>query len=181
MAWVYELPMGKGKQWVNSGPASYIVGGWQVNSIFTYQSGSPQSFGNVIFLGDLHDIPLPSDQRSVNRWFNTAAGFVTASAQQPSFNIRIFPKYLAGVRGDGQTDWNASLLKTFAIRERVKLQLRFEGYDVLNHPNLSDPNTTVTSSAFGVVTSQAGLSREFQIRRGSRIDRTSSCRSARPI
>ena len=32
----------------------------------------------------------------------------------------------------------------------------------MNHPNFSDPNTTPTSSAFGTVTSQAGLSREFQ-------------------
>jgi hypothetical protein len=159
-----ELPFGRGRALGShmSKALDAIVGGWQVNSIFTYQSGAPQSFGNIIFLGDLHDIPLSSDQRSVNRWFNTAAGFVTASAQQPSFNIRTFPKYLAGVRGDGQTDWNASLLKTFSIRERVKLQLRFEGYDILNHPNFSDPNTTVTSSAFGTVTSQAGLSREFQ-------------------
>jgi len=159
-----ELPFGRGRAFGShmSKALDAIAGGWQVNSIFTYQSGAPLNFGNVIFLGDLHDIPLPSDQRSANRWFNTAAGFVTASAQQPSFNIRTFPKGLAGVRGDGQTDWNASLLKTFAIGERVKLQLRFEGYDVLNHPNFSDPNTTVTSSAFGTVTSQAGLSREFQ-------------------
>jgi len=55
--------------------------------------------------------------------------------------------------------WNASLVKHFAIRERARLEFRFEGYDILNHPNFSDPNTTVTSSAFGTVTSQAGLSR----------------------
>ena len=58
--------------------------------------------------------------------------------------------------------WNASLVKHFAIRERARLEFRFEGYDILNHPNFSDPNTTVTSLAFGTVTSQAGLSREFQ-------------------
>jgi hypothetical protein len=44
----------------------------------------------------------------------------------------------------------------------MKLEFRFEGYDILNHPNFTDPNTTVTSPAFGTVTSQAGLSREFQ-------------------
>jgi hypothetical protein len=41
-------------------------------------------------------------------------------------------------------------------------KVRAEGYDSLNHPNFSDPNTTVTGSAFGTVTNQAGLSREFQ-------------------
>ena len=69
-----------------------------MNNIFTYQSGAPLSFGNAIYNGNLHDIPLSSSQRSVNRWFNTA-GFVTASAQQLASNIRTFPKALAGVRG----------------------------------------------------------------------------------
>jgi len=161
---IVELPFGRGRRLVSQAPklVDGVIGGWQLNTIFTYQSGAPQSFGNIIFLGDLHDIPLPSDQRSANRWFNTAAGFVTASSQQLASNIRTFPKYLAGVRGDGQTMWNASLVKHFAIRERARLEFRFEGYDILNHPNFSDPNTTVTSSAFGTVTSQAGLSREFQ-------------------
>jgi len=76
--------------------------------------------------------------------------------------IRTFPKYFAGVRGDGQTMLDLSLFKTFHIRERFKLEFRAEAYDLLNHPNFSDPNTTVTSSAFGTITSQAGLSREFQ-------------------
>jgi hypothetical protein len=161
---IVELPFGRGRHFGANMPKALdaIAGGWQINTIFTYQSGAPQSFGNIIFLGDLHNIPLPSDQRSVNRWFNTGAGFVTASAQQPGSNIRTFPKYLAGVRGDGQTMWNGSLVKHFKFRERMGLECRFEGYDIMNHPNFSDPNTTVTSSAFGTVTSQAGLSREFQ-------------------
>jgi hypothetical protein len=44
----------------------------------------------------------------------------------------------------------------------MKLEFRAERYDAFNHPNLSDPNTTVTSTTLGTVTSQAGLSREFQ-------------------
>ena len=161
---ILELPFGRGRRLASHVPKALdlVVGGWQLNNIFTHQSGSALGFGNAIFNGNLHDIPLASDQRSANRWFNTGAGFVTASAQQLGSNIRTFPKALAGVRGDGQTDWNVSLGKHFKIRERVNLELRFEGYDIMNHPNFSDPNTTVTSSAFGTVTSQAGLSREFQ-------------------
>ncbi len=161
---IVELPFGRGRAFGSSvpKPLDYVIGGWQLNSIFTYQSGSPLGFGNIIFNGNFHDIPLPSDQRSVNRWFNTGAGFVTANAQQLLDNVRTFPKALAGVRGDGQTDWNLSLIKQFKIKERARLEFRFEGYDVMNHPNFSDPNTTVTSSAFGTINSQAGLSREFQ-------------------
>ena len=159
-----ELPLGRGRAFGSHMPKVLdgFLGGWQVNNIFTYQSGAPLGFGNIIFNGNLHDIPLTSGERSANRWFNTGAGFVTASSQQLSMNIRTFPKALAGVRGDGQTAWNASVIKHFRMKERINLELRFEGYDILNHPNFSDPNTTVTSSAFGTVTSQAGLSREFQ-------------------
>jgi hypothetical protein len=161
---IVELPFGRARLIGSQIPKvlDFVIGGWQVNNIFTYQSGSALGFGNIIFNGNLHDIPLSSGERSANRWFNTAAGFVTASAQQLASNIRTFPKALAGVRGDGQTDWNVSLIKHFKLKERVNLELRFEGYDIMNHPNFSDPNTTVTSSAFGTVTSQAGLSREFQ-------------------
>jgi hypothetical protein len=161
---IYELPFGRGK-WIGgnaSRAVNYIIGGWQLNTIITHQSGAPLGFGNIFFNGDIHNIALPSDQRSANRWFNTSAGFVTASSQQLANNLRTFPQLLAGVRGDGQSDWNLSLFKSVPIKERMRLELRMEGYDMMNHPNLSDPNTTVTSSAFGTVTSQAGLSREFQ-------------------
>jgi len=160
---IAELPFGKGRLLASHAPkvVDAVIGGWQLNSIFTYQSGAPLSFGDAIFIGDIKDIPLSSSERSVNHWFNTS-GFVTASAQQRASSIRLFPKYLSGVRGDGQTVWNASIFKRFPVSERVKLEFRGECYDVMNHPNFSDPNTTPTSSAFGTVTGQAGLSREFQ-------------------
>jgi len=161
---VVELPFGKGKHFGSHIPTGldYAIGGWQVNTIFTYQSGDPLGFGDAIFTGNIHNIALSSSQRSVNQWFNTGAGFITDPSLQRADDLRQFPLYFAGVRGDGQTMWNLSLFKIFPVRERAHLELRFEGYDVLNHPNFSDPNTSVTSSAFGTVTSQAGLSREFQ-------------------
>jgi hypothetical protein len=160
---IAELPFGKGRLFASHAPkvVDAVIGGWQLNSMFTYQSGGPLSFGDAMFIGNIKDIPLQSSERSVSHWFNTS-GFVTASNQQRVSSIRLFPKYLAGVRGDGQTVWNASLFKRFTISDRVKLEFRGECYDVMNHPNFSDPNTTPTSTAFGTVSGQAGLSREFQ-------------------
>ena len=40
-ATVYELPVGKGKRWFRSGPASWILGNWQTNFIMQARSGAP--------------------------------------------------------------------------------------------------------------------------------------------
>src|SRR5262245_62423285 len=52
-----------------------LISGWQVQGIYTAQSGAPLGFGNAIFVGDLKDIPLPKNQRTPDRWFNVDAGF----------------------------------------------------------------------------------------------------------
>ena len=40
------------------------------------------------------------------------------------------------------------------MTERVRTQFRAECLNALNHPNLKNPNTTPTNSAFGTITSQ---------------------------
>lgn len=162
---VWELPIGRGRRIGATMPkvADFIFGGWQLNGMVTHQSGAPLGWGNIIFQGDIHNINLSGDQRSVDKWFNVNAGFVRDSAQQLASNIRTFPLRLAGVRGDGQNMTNLSAIKTFPITERIRFQFRAEAYNALNHPNFTDPNLTVTSGAFGTITSQNGGPRSFQI------------------
>jgi hypothetical protein len=52
-ATVYELPFGKGKKWLQSGPASWAVGNWQANYIFQARSGQPY---NLQVAGDLANL-----------------------------------------------------------------------------------------------------------------------------
>jgi hypothetical protein len=158
---IYELPFGKGRMFGSSLPRvlDFAVGGWQLNGIFTLQSGAPLSFGDVILYSS--DVALASDVRSVNRWFNTSA-FETSTGKQLASHYRTFPKYLTGVRGPGQQDLDLSLIKYFNFTERWKLQFRAECFDCLNHVNFSDPNTTVTGTTFGTITAQASPSRQFQ-------------------
>jgi hypothetical protein len=133
-----------------------------LNAVITRQAGAALNWGNIIFNGDIHNIMLPKDQRSVDRWLNTDAGFVKASAQQLASNIRTFPLRFSGIRGDGQALWNLSAIKSFPITEQVRFQLRAECYNALNHPNLNNPSLSVTSATFGAITSQNGFAREFQ-------------------
>jgi Carboxypeptidase regulatory-like domain/TonB dependent receptor-like, beta-barrel len=52
-ATVYELPLGRGKKWLQSGPASLILGNWQANYIFQARSGQPY---NPQVTGDLANL-----------------------------------------------------------------------------------------------------------------------------
>jgi hypothetical protein len=160
---IWELPLGRGKRWLNSGAVvDKFVGGWQVQGVYTGQGGAPLGFGNVLYVGDVHDITLPQGQRKVEQWFNTA-GFERNSARQLSFNYRTFPSRLSDVRSDGTNLWDLSVMKNTRINERYSIQVRAEFLNALNHANFAPPNTSPTSSAFGQVTAQRGFPRRLQM------------------
>jgi len=151
---IYELPFGKGRPLLAGAPgwANHIVGNWSVTTLFVAQSGPPMAFGNVLFLGNLHDIPLPRSQRTVAKYFNTGAGFNTNSAQQLSRNYITFPSRLTGARNPGWNDWAISIIKRFQLAERVRLELRGEGTNAFNHPQFGGPSLSPTSTTFGQIT-----------------------------
>ncbi|MEK7406899.1 MAG: carboxypeptidase-like regulatory domain-containing protein [Acidobacteriota bacterium] len=151
---IYELPAGRGKRWLSvAGWKDYVLGGWSLQGIFQGQSGPPLGFGNIIFYGNVHDIVLPRSERTVERWFNTGAGFERDSAKQLVSNIRAFPLRFTGLRADGFNVWDLSLFKNIRLREKLTLQLRAEAQDALNHAMFADPNTAPTNTLFGQVSS----------------------------
>ncbi|MDZ4800170.1 MAG: TonB-dependent receptor [Bryobacteraceae bacterium] len=161
---IYELPFGRGCKLLSTSNrfVNALAGGWQFGGVVTQQSGPPLSFGNAILLTSLDAVPLASAQRSVDRWFNIDA-FDRAPGRQLGSNLRTLPSRFSGIRGDGQSMWDLSLLKNFTLREGFKLQFRAETYNALNHPNFSGPNTSPTSTAFGTVTAQNGNPRWWQM------------------
>jgi len=158
MSGIWELPFGRGRRYgaAWSGPLEFLAGGWQLNGIVQRQAGPPLGFGDVftLFTGNPGAIRLPKDQRNVDRWFNTDAGFNRNTAQQLGGNLRVSPLRFSGIRGDGQARWDFSVIKNFPIREQVKMQFRAECLNAWNHPNLSTPNTAPTNTAFGAITGQ---------------------------
>ncbi|HCC58875.1 MAG TPA: hypothetical protein DEQ47_16765 [Solibacterales bacterium] len=164
IAAIYELPFGKGKALLSNAPTPVrqIVGGWQLGAVVNSWSGTPLSFGDMIFNGDIKNIPLPSGQRTVQRWFNTQAGFVTAPAQQLASHLFTGPLYYSGIRSDGLNTTDLSVLRYIGLRETMKLQIRAEALNAFNHPNFAPPNTSVTSSAFGTVNTESTFTRIIQ-------------------
>jgi hypothetical protein len=149
---VWELPVGKGKPLLKGTPGwlDHALGGWQAQAIFTWQSGAPLAFGNVIYTGTYDQIALPSGERTLQRWFNTS-GFQRDSRLQLANNIRAFPSRIGQARAPAINIWDLSLFKNFRIREGLKLQLRGEAEGALNHPNFSAPNMDPANTRFGSI------------------------------
>lgn len=161
---LWELPWGRNRHFLSAvpGPVNAIIGDWQLDGDLVHQSGAPLAWGNIIFNGDIHNIPLPSGQQTADKWFNVNAGFNTVASQQLANNIRTFPLRFSGIRAQGQTIGNLSLIRNYHLAERVSAQFRAEAYNVANHPVFAAPNTTPSSSAFGTVTSDVSEPREWQ-------------------
>ncbi len=168
-ALVYELPFGRGKRFL-SGTSHWenlLVGGWGLNSVYTYQTGAPVTWvngsttspGDYVYFG----APITFDNRNANSAaFNTSA-FDVKAADQFQFHIRTFPSTISSVRLDGINEWSPSISKRFLFTEHSALQLRMEAYNVLNHPVFGPPNTTATNAAFGTITTQANKPRIIQL------------------
>src|SRR5690606_13478582 len=126
-----------------SGIAGYLINGWQVQAIAFAQSGVPVSWGNVLFRGNIKDIPL--DDPAPERWFNTEAGFEQSPALQLASNVRTFPSRLAGVRSEGGAGTDLSIIKNTYIGEDITAQVRLELFNAWNqHYFTGAPNTAPT-------------------------------------
>lgn len=151
---IWEIPVGKGRRWGTQWHpvVNGVLGGWQLNGAWQHQSGGPLGFGNVIFNGDLGNVIAANP--NVDGWFNVNSGFERNAARQLGSNLRRFPTRFSGIRGPDQDRWDFGLIKNFQIMERFRLQFRAETFNAFNRPNLANPNTTVTSGAFGTITAQ---------------------------
>jgi len=177
---IWELPFGRGKMVganVNR-VASAFISGWQLQGIYTYQSGRPITFqqttanpgfqagfnSGVMYFGDLKNIRLPHDQQTVEHWFSTA-GFTTVASQLIDTNrqLRWFPFRFGFLRPDPMNNFDISVLKNTRIREGKELQFRIEAINALNHPNFAAPVVNPTASNFGQVTSVQNYSRRLQL------------------
>jgi hypothetical protein len=167
----YELPIGKGKALnLQSRVADALVGGWLINSVYTYQTGAPLNWnngsssspGDYVYLGG----PIVLNNRMADPGvpaFNVSA-FDTKTANAFNYHLRTFPTMISGLRVDGINQLDTSLLKRFQFTEKTYLQLRFEAFNSLNHPVFPAPNMTASNSLFGTISgAQANRPRSIQL------------------
>ena len=169
MGWVYELPFGKGKMMAKSGPASYVLGDWQVNGIFSAYTGTP--FGISAPGSSLN---APSNSQTADQVNLTVARPGNVGPGQYYYDPTAFAS-VSGVRfgtsgrnilrGPGVLNTDLDITRVFPITERVKVQFRAQFFNFANTSHFGGPSTSVTSGTFMQITSASG---ERNIRFGLR-------------
>ena len=156
----YDLPFGRGKALLRNTNrfADLAVGGWNVNLITTFTTGTALGWGNVIYLGG----PLNLDPHNVDNSFDVTR-FNRVSAQQLGSNLRTFPTRFANLRADSVQQVDFSIIKGFRITEQVRMTYRCEFFNSTNRAIFNPPDLGPTSSTFGKILSQANTPRRIQM------------------
>ena len=178
--YVYELPFGHGKSMLNSGPLSYILGGFHTSGVYTYYSGHPftvNAGGTLTASLDPYSeatavpnvIGTPHIVGDPTCWFYAAKNKACASLAPNDTDAFALPA--AGVVGTSgrntlrgpRTDvFDASLLKEFPLGETRNLEFRWEVFNVTNTPEFGQPSGNFSNSAAGSITTLSGDPRVMQ-------------------
>jgi hypothetical protein len=158
---VFESPFGKGKRWLNDGPLSFILGGWQTTGIITATTGRPFT----VFLQNGVNNGAPSwpnriasgklDNPTTDRWFDISA-FVAPAPNTFGNSSR------GTLYAPGHFNVDGSLAKSFNITEKLRFQFRFEAFNLFNTPYFGFPNANIGNPNAGQIRSTLADNRSLQ-------------------
>lgn len=179
-SYLYELPFGHGKPFLSRGVGSQLLGGWKTSGIYTYSAGLPftvTSGGNLSDLVDTNGnatslpnlIGKPKIVGSPNCWFYTPTA--ACQALSPNTSPAWSLPSSSDPYGDGGTNtlrgphtnvFDFSLTRDFTLYRETKLQFRWEVFNLTNSVLFSQPDSALTDSGVGTITSLAGDPRFMQ-------------------
>ncbi len=161
LGWIYDLPFGTGKKFVNSGIAAKILGGWELSGIEAAYTGNPLTIG-----ADGSSLNAPDNTQTANQVLPTVQRFGGVGSTGFYYNPAAFaPVTATGTFGTsgrnilaGPGLWNTdmSISRIFPIRENLKFEFRTEFYNLPNTSHFNNPDTTVNDSNFMRITSSYG-------------------------
>jgi hypothetical protein len=144
---IWELPIGKGKRFLGgvSRPLDLLVGGWQLNSNTTIQSGLPYNFcydsGDNVDTGPCRPNVAGNPMAKLSDGRYTYDTSVFSNPGKGKFGN----EERNSLRGPGYWRADASLFKKFQLAETKELEFRVESVNVFNHVNLGNPTSSIGS------------------------------------
>jgi hypothetical protein len=172
----YDIPFGHGRHFGSNTNKylDYVFGGWNFSAIFTYYSGIPfmptigsypagagQPYTGPNSVPNLGSGSPYAANRDRNQWI---VGGFGGPFLLPAANA--FGNYpINSLYGPQFVNVDASIMKVFSIKERLRFTLRMDATNALNHTNLGLPNNDITSAMVGQITNIAFNGNNYSMRR----------------
>jgi hypothetical protein len=182
-SYIFDLPFGKNKKFLSSGPVATVLGGWKISAIHVYTSGQPiQLSGGAVGLGGRNaalvktldgwvaDEPDNPDYRATSGYTSyfvpvcQIAAFCDANGvvQAQTDRLGNAPRFNGSARRQSNLSENISVQKSFGFTERVRMDFRWEVFNIFNRVIFGGPNASITSPTFGQITGQFNSPRQMQ-------------------
>ncbi len=176
LTYVYELPFGQGKRYLSTGAVGAIIGGWRISGIQSYASGLPMNIGTnapSFNIGEYSNRPtittyqgwtLPYSGRFQpfqESYLQPQSFFPTQSTTSFGNSTRYNPDF----RSWPGYNESLGLSRIFAIKERAKVEVRGEAFNVLNRTAFGPIGgaTTLGNPNWGKWQAQVNSPRQMQL------------------
>jgi hypothetical protein len=146
---IWELPFGKGRKFASSGVASALLGGWQVNNVLSFFSGTPFSVTS-----DATSLNMPGSSQTADQVKPDVRKLGGVGRGQPYYDPDAFARVTQArfgntglniLRAPGVANWDFGLFRSFRITERAQLQFRGEAFNFTNTPFFAAPGGNVSN------------------------------------
>jgi len=197
VSYAYSLPFGRGQALLGgvNNVVDKLISGWQISGITNLQTGQPFSVsytapGTPIGLvgGRANRVlgaSLYPSNKTKSLWFNPAAFTAPlcynsagtgpcATIYNPTGPATYATYGTSGynmLRGPHFQNWDMNLQKNLIWKERYRLQLRVDSFNIFNHPNFAPPNANITNtSTVGTITSIASGAQSRKVEFGAKFN-----------
>jgi hypothetical protein len=160
LTWIAESPFGKGKAWVQTGVASKLLGGWELEAVSTLRSGTPFTVTaanttlNAVASSQFGDCKgTPQQVGSIYQWYNPSAFAVPSAGRFGTCGTN-------NLWGPGLVNLDLGLGRSFKFAERYDLKFRAQMFNAANTPHHANPTNSVSSGTFMQALGIANTGRE---------------------
>ncbi|HZS53312.1 MAG TPA: TonB-dependent receptor [Bryobacteraceae bacterium] len=184
VGFVYDLPFGKGRQYLTHGPAAWILGGWGVNGVLTYASGLPVGITSTYVLplyGATNGRSTPyvtsytgwqpnwsgSFDPTIDTFMVPYCSVPTAACNGPfpfqglnaaqDNGFGNVTRFNPKVRQFPNLNENLAVARSFPIKEAIRMEFRAEAFNVFNRVRFGAGDTQLQDANFGHLTSSSDL------------------------